>query len=886
MSSKISLLLIFFIFFDFYKAGFVDPNSNKIFIFMSPEGNDDTGDGSIEYPYLSLMKCQTMAESGDTVYIRGGTYTNFSISYTTNTYNYIHYFTKSGITYKAYESEKVVFDFEFGKKYLKKDDIIRQRVTGFMIEEGAENITFENFDCTRIPTMSFDEIVAARLSKNLTQSECFQSRGKNIRFNRINAYNNYGIGFYFIGLQSYNIAYRCDAYNNSGIDSATLGNADGFGAHGTGAEFIECRAWDNSDDNYDCINSYSRTIFDKTWAFKINRTNTLIQDGNGFKVGGWGKSADAKKLYGPYSGDNPPVHIVKNCIAASNKANGFYSNHQPGQAAVWFNNKSYNNKGNFDMTEGSETWELDSKGKVVDICGTREVLYFNFAFKYSTKLKGDCNMYGTEGNLYSANIPDKNNKFNTWNFRDITITADDFLSLDVKELAKERGPDGSLPEVNFMKLNPEGPNYEILKTIEEEMNNYELLDDGTIIKLDDNSDEKENEIDSENGKENEKQEKEKEETNEDMKEKEKNDEKEDTKESENEKVKEKEIINEKEKATNKEEEKEKEKANEKENIIENEKEKENEKDISSGKFYLDTETGKYEYCSHKITNCERCLIDNDNNFNCQECKSNYVFKHNNNIECVLKTSLEENNLYYTNDSGINYYSCNNPLYNEVSNCIKCSNKYSCLQCQEDYILVNNKTSCITQSSLDNDMFYYNPITEIYTSCSDLISLCHKCKNENTCIECINEGALLENDSCIHNVFILNNSFFKNETSQKYVSCSIINNCIKCTSDTECILCNEGYYIDNNKCLRNLINDDNGLSNSAILGIIFGCIGTLLIAGGVIYFLFKKLNIHKVPDISTDEKKDEKGEKIVGTERINIRSIRNVNESRKTFDYKN
>ena len=465
MSSKISLLLIFFIFFDFYKAGFVDPHLKLIF--MSTEGNDDSGDGSIENPYLSLMKCQTMAESGDTVYIRGGTYTNFSISYTTNTYNYIHYFTKSGITYKAYESEKVVFDFEFGKKYLKKDDIIRQRVTGFMIEVGAENITFENFDCTRIPTMSFDEIVAARLSKNLTQSECFQSRGKNIRFNRINAYNNYGIGFYFLGLQSYNITYRCDAYNNSGIDSATLGNADGFGAHGTGAEFIECRAWDNSDDNYDCINSYSRTIFDKTWAFKINRTNTLIQDGNGFKVGGWGKSADAKNLYGPYSGDNPPVHIVKNCIAASNKANGFYSNHQPGQAAVWFNNKSYNNKGNFDMTEGSETWELDSKGKVVDICGTREVLYFNFAFKYSTKLKGDCNMYGTEGNLYSANIPDKNNKFNTWNFRDITITADDFLSLDVKELAKERGPDGSLPEVNFMKLNPEGPNYELKKLKEE-----------------------------------------------------------------------------------------------------------------------------------------------------------------------------------------------------------------------------------------------------------------------------------------------------------------------------------------------------------------------------------------------------------------------------------
>ena len=39
------------------------------------------------------------------------------------------------------------------------------------------------------------------------------------------------------------------------------------------------------------------------------------------------------------------------------------------------------------MTEGSETWELDSKGKVVDICGTREVLYFNFGHVYNKKLK-------------------------------------------------------------------------------------------------------------------------------------------------------------------------------------------------------------------------------------------------------------------------------------------------------------------------------------------------------------------------------------------------------------------------------------------------------------------------------------------------------------------
>ena len=111
------------------------------------------------------MKCQKVAKSGDIIYIRGGTYTNFDIASSTRTYNYIQYFTKSGLTYKAYESEKVIFDFEFAKKYAVKDGILKQRVTGFMIAEGTEDITFERFDCTRLPTMSLDEIVTKIIQK-------------------------------------------------------------------------------------------------------------------------------------------------------------------------------------------------------------------------------------------------------------------------------------------------------------------------------------------------------------------------------------------------------------------------------------------------------------------------------------------------------------------------------------------------------------------------------------------------------------------------------------------------------------------------------------------------------------------------------------------------
>ena len=158
------------------------------------------------------------------------------------------------------------------------------------------------------------------------------------------------------------------------------------------------------------------------------------------------------------------------------------------------------------MTEGSETWELDSKGKVVDICGTREVLYFNFAYKYNynfNSITETCNMYAKEANLYMANIPDENNKFNSWNFRDITLSNDDFLSLDKNELAGERGEDGKLPEINFMKLNPNGPNYEILKSIEDEMKNYEILDDGTIKIKNTNSDNTQNDQKTESSKNNE-----------------------------------------------------------------------------------------------------------------------------------------------------------------------------------------------------------------------------------------------------------------------------------------------------------------------------------------------------------------------------------------------
>ena len=868
---------------------------------MSTEGNDDTGDGSIDNPYLSIMKCQDDAESGDIVYIRGGTYTNFNIAKTTDTYNYIKDFIKSGITYKAYESEKVIFDFEFDLKYAIKDGVKKQRVTGFMIEEGTENVTFENFDITRIPTLSLDDMVAAHFTRNLTQSEFIQSRGRNIRFNRINTYKNYGIGFYFVGVKSYNIAYRCDSYNNSGIDSATKGNADGFGAHGTGAEFIECRAWDNSDDNYDCINSFGTTIFDKSWSFKINYKGADIQDGNGFKVGGWGKSATARDKYGPYSGENPPVHIVKNCIAASNKANGFYSNHQPGQAAVWYNNRAYNNKANFDMTEGSETWELDSKGNVKDICGTREVLYFNIGYKYNNKISSDCNMYGNEGNLFSANIPDKNNKFNSWNFRDITLSNSDFLILDVNELAKPRGDDGSLPEISFMKLNPLGSNYAKLKTIEEEIKNYELKNDGTIVKINQNPD------DSIEEKEEEKPDKSKENTENSEStenEEENNDDTEtsETEEEAKENTKSSDSIN-----------GESEEDKSCPNILPNcEKCTSNNKCISCKEgFYLIKEGkglfscknianinqyfkinedgveyykkciiencdecssinyctkciqnfaiiedahSKCELCNNGLTNCEKCFNDEENNnkFKCQECKANYALKHSNdnNIECALKNTLESDNTFYTNDEGINYYSCSS--YNDALYCSECNQKEICSVCQSGFSKDNNGKTCYSQNEVTKNEVIFDSNINSYIFCKDVMAGCNTCKNTTTCDACKSNLILVDDDKCLPESDLISSNHYilfskqdeKGEIINKYISCSIaIEHCETCTSNKVCTSCSVGYNLNNDKLCEKIKekNNDDDLSTGSIVGIVIGCVGFLIISGLTAYFfLIKKI----------------------------------------------
>lgn len=365
--------------------------------YISPSGSDSNS-GTYDSPFASITKAQDVASSGDVVYMLGGTYSNFTIASSDSNYNYVHEITKSGITYRAYSSSNPpIFDFS--------NVSTSKRVAAFHIAKGVSDVTFLCMYVTNVKVGS------------QKQSECFRIEG-DATFNQVYCHDNEANGFYFTN-HGTGTCIKCDSYNNIGATSTSLGNTDGFGAHGDGVTFKYCRAWYCSDDGFDCISSKGSNTFDTCWAYNM----TAGGDSNGFKIGGYGSGTVPSTI---------PVHTVTNCLSANNAGHGFYANHQPGQAATWTNNTAYNNAhGNYNMLERVST--TDS----TDIAGTREVLHYNIAYE------------GTA--IEYANLPDANETDNSWT-SDVTVSSSDFKSLDASQIMNARGKNGVLPTITFMHL--------------------------------------------------------------------------------------------------------------------------------------------------------------------------------------------------------------------------------------------------------------------------------------------------------------------------------------------------------------------------------------------------------------------------------------------------
>jgi hypothetical protein len=377
----------------------------------------DSNSGTISNPFATIMRAQSVAHFGDTVYLRGGTYflSNANLTWTNSAWAIVNNITNNGISYLAYTNEDPIFNFTNVQPS-------GYRVTAFLVM--SNNCVFKGFEVVgvqvTIPTVH-------------TQSENFRvNGGNNNLFEQLSMHDGMGNGWYLTDGAS-NLVLNCDAYNNRGLDGGSIGNTDGFGCHpahttGTGNRLIGCRSWFNSDDGYDCINAFAAVTFSNCWSFYNGYFTNFVAsggDGNGFKVGGYGDSGG--------SFPNPiPRHTAEFLLSVRNHANGIYANHHLG-GENFFNNTSYRNSTDYNML--CSTNNSSSAG---DVPGYGHVMKNNLGFKGSTEVSYlDTNQCDVTFNFFT--LP-------------VTVSSNDFMSLDESLLMAPRKADGSLPYIAFAQL--------------------------------------------------------------------------------------------------------------------------------------------------------------------------------------------------------------------------------------------------------------------------------------------------------------------------------------------------------------------------------------------------------------------------------------------------
>jgi len=370
--------------------------------YVSPSGSDSAA-GTQAAPWASIAHAQAVAQPGDTVYFRGGTYryTRANSGCTSQTAR-VDAITlnKSGssgspIRYWAYPGEKPVFDFSG-----MTDDC---RIKGF-------DVTGSWLHLKGL------EVTGVRQNNNLNhESWGIWISGSNNTFEQINTHHHMGPGL-FIQNGGGNLVLNSDSHDNYDLHTSNGAgeSADGFGAHisagNPGNVFRGCRAWWNSDDGFDLISAYSSVTIENSWAWRngyIPGTTTGAGNGNGFKAGGYGGDYDAGAV----------KHTVRTSVAFLNRASGFYANHHP-VANDYFNNTGYGNHPDFNMLG------VDAGGADVG----RGNLRNNLA--YTGTLTS--NMTGTS----AAN--------NSWNLG-VALSDAQFQSVSTSGWDASRQADGSLP---------------------------------------------------------------------------------------------------------------------------------------------------------------------------------------------------------------------------------------------------------------------------------------------------------------------------------------------------------------------------------------------------------------------------------------------------------
>lgn len=394
--------------------------------YVAPNGNDENP-GTYDQPWATWGKAftSTSVNAGDVVYFRGGIY---KITVTDGRgYNVTRTGTSANwILYSNYPGEVPVLDCSNADPGSWNHNM---GVTASTYS-GANYIIFKGLTIRNVHQLHNDHEIAAT---------GFTCENGNFRFENCTAYNIDGHGFDSFFYKGYpdvdgnHNFINCDAYNCSNpyaVSPAMPGNAGvGFNSqnwYGTeGHAYVKyCRAWKCGDQGFSWNGEHYCEV-DGCWSFY----NGLLQgDGFGFKLG-W-----HDRVYG---GVNV---VVKNSVAAFNRAGGMTTNDSQGVASGM---NIYNNTIYYNGYKG---------GSYSYIYGT---YIYNTPDTYEKELGRIFRnnlFYGNEGgSIYLQNGAGYTHSNNSWD-ASVKITREDFQSIDSTGITGPRQPNGSLPDLNFLKL--------------------------------------------------------------------------------------------------------------------------------------------------------------------------------------------------------------------------------------------------------------------------------------------------------------------------------------------------------------------------------------------------------------------------------------------------
>ncbi|MDL2241442.1 right-handed parallel beta-helix repeat-containing protein [Bacteroidales bacterium OttesenSCG-928-L03] len=417
----------------------------------------DTNPGTTDSPLGTIQKAVDLAEPGDVIYLYGGTYKptkRILINKAGRADARICLFGMPGERIIIDGSEIVansVNEFKMARCiyvnhlgdywHFKNLELCNAKDNGMKLEGSyniVENCVFHDNNDTGLQVGMYKDF-------SIEENKSFPISGEP-QFNPKYSY------------ARHNIILNCDSYYNYdavayGGGSDDGGDADGFAAKlfpGPGNEFIGCRAWNNSDDNWDLYMVYHPILIKDCWSYKAgyDKNGTARKNGNGFKLGGGGSAG------GINFAQSVGAHVIMNCVSFASLHKGFDQNNAQ-EGMYLFNNLSFDNEFNYRFPTVIDYGVMYMRNNVGWGASKENHEFFTPGKDGYTKYPNSeynswTTLDGSSPIKESTKVAQPNGAKDAANLT--KNRANQFVSLSVEDFKAPRQADGSLPDNGFARL--------------------------------------------------------------------------------------------------------------------------------------------------------------------------------------------------------------------------------------------------------------------------------------------------------------------------------------------------------------------------------------------------------------------------------------------------